>query len=196
MKKRRRIILTVLIPILTIIYATFEYIGLADRISGRKIALDGLSRLSSPRGYPEIIIFNDEREFGPILKLIISNTENKEVKILYRSGKVPTAVVRLGGTLSPPGAWDERLPKVDVDPRFVPETSPVLLFYNYGRGGIRDNVPENERIAKAACSLGDIRRWIDSFRNRERFLLSTLLIGLLSIVVAILGWADIKKKNA
>jgi hypothetical protein len=93
MKKRTRIILAFSIPILAIVYATFEYTGWADRLSLRKRALDGLSRLSSPKGYPEIIIFNDEREFGPILKLIISNTTNQHVKLLYRSGKVPTAIV-------------------------------------------------------------------------------------------------------
>jgi hypothetical protein len=195
MKKRTRIILAFSIPILTIVYAAFEYTGWADRLSGRKQALDGLTRLSSPKGYPEVIIFNDEKEFEPILKRIISNTTNQHVKLLYRSGEIPTAIVRLGGPLSPPGAWDERLPKVDLDPRFVPDTSPVLVFYNYARKGRRSNVPENERIAKPVCNLGDIRRWIDHSRNRERFLLSSLLVGLLSIVVLILEWTDIKKKS-
>jgi len=154
--------------------------------------LEALFRLSSPKGFPEIIIFNDEREFSPLIKLIMSNTSNQQVKILYKNGKTPTAIVRLGGTLSPPGAWAKKLPKVDFDPRFAPDTSPVIVFYNYTRKGPRDNIPEDERIAKSVCNLGNIRQWIDDSRNRERFLVSTLLIGLLSIVVATFEWTGNK----
>ncbi len=193
MNKQIRIILTILIPSLTIIFATFEYAGLSDKLSGRKLALDGFSRLSSPIGYPEIIIFNDEREFSPLIKLIMSNTSNQEVKNRYKNGKIPTAIVRVGGTLSPPGTLDKGFLKDGFDPRFAPDTSPVLVFYNYTRKGPRSDVPESERIAKAVCNLGNIRQWIDNSRNRERFLVSTLLIGLLSIVVAAFEWTGTKK---
>ena len=36
-------------------------------------------------------------------------------------------------------------------------------------------------------SVGDVRRWIEDDRNRERFWVSTVLIGMLSIGLAIVG---------
>jgi hypothetical protein len=49
-----------------------------------------------------------------------------------REGKVPSAIVRLGGTLSPSIG---QIPKgEDIDPRYVPDTSPVMVLYNYKRG--------------------------------------------------------------
>ncbi len=70
----------------------------------------------------------------------------------------------------------EQMPPGYPDVRFVPETLPILFVYDY-----------TEQTSKAlrVCSLGDLRRWIEESRRKESFLVPTLLVGLLSVAVAI-----------
>jgi hypothetical protein len=144
------------------------------------LALQGVNRLASPRNFPDIIIFNDETEFKYLFSFIISKTDNHEVIQLTRKGIRPTAIVRVGGTLKPDVG--DNLPDGWPNPKFAPDSSPVGLAYNYSRppGAInRDNL-------KSVGNLGDVRQWINDSRNRERFFVATILIGILSVIIVIL----------
>lgn len=165
-----------------------DYFGWTDRIFGRTIAIRGIERLSSTKGYPEIIVFDDEREFGLLWKLIRQNTPNETILSKYREKKIPTAIVRLGGTLTVPFAG---MPKGGSDPRFVPDSSPILVFYNYKRGvGSNETVPEAERIALPVGSIGDLKSWVQKSKETERFILSILLVGMLSVSLSFLEWRE------
>ena len=147
---------------------------------GRKLALQGVNRLASPRNFPDIIIFNDETEFKNLFSLIIAKTANFDVIQLAHKGILPTAIVRVGGTLKPDVG--DSLPDGWPNPKFVPDSSPVGFAYNYSR----PPGPIKGEDFKPIGNLGDVRHWINDSRNRERFFVATILIGILSIVIIIL----------
>jgi len=106
----------------------------------------------------------------------------------YTQGKIPTAIVRLGGTLTAPVG---EIPKGGPDPRYVPDVSPVMVFFNYRRGvGADKTVPESERIARAIGNIGELKSWIRQSKETERFILSILLVGFLSLSIAFLEWRE------
>ena len=181
--KKLRIILPLLIPVLSLIYACGDHYSWWDHLRGRIIAAEGVQRLSSPKGFPDIMIFDDETIFEVLLKLILHKTENQKVIDLFKNGTSPTVIVRVGGTLRPDVG--DNLPLEWPNPKFAPASSPVAVAYNYHRpirpiGGIDGN--DIEPIG----NLGDLRDWIVDSRNRERFVVSSFLIGLLTIAVVVL----------
>ncbi|BBO91987.1 hypothetical protein [Desulfosarcina ovata] len=147
--------------------------------------LEGIQRLASPRNFPDIIIFDDEAEFNPLFLYIIKKTNYEEVISLYHKGNFPTAIVRVGGTLKPD--IGDNLPEGWPNPKFVPGSSPIGFVYNYSRS--LSNIDGDD--FKPIGSLGDLRQWINDSRNRERFIFASILIGVLSITVAVF---DFKKK--
>lgn len=178
--KKLRIILPLLIPVLSLIYACGDHYSWWDHLRGRITAAEGVQRLSSPNGFPDIMIFDDETIFEGLLKLILHRTKNEKVVDLFKNGTSPTAIVRVGGTLRPDVG--DNLPLEWPNPKFAPTSSPVAVVYNYHRpmGTIDGN--DIEPIG----NLGDLRDWIVDSRNRERFVVSSFLIGLLSIAVVVL----------
>jgi hypothetical protein len=180
MNKKIRIIIPLLVPIVSLIYAVGDYSNWWDKLSGRTAALEGVQRLASPRNYPDIIIFDDEAEFKNLFSYIISKTDNKEVIHLYRKGIFPTAILRVGGTLKPDVG--DNLPDGWPNPKFAPASSPIGFAYGHSRPpGKLDG-----SNLKPIGSLGDLRQWINDSRNRERFILASVLIGVLSLTVAFL----------
>ena len=156
-------------------------------MSGRTAAIEGVKRLASPRNYPDIIIFDDETEFKKLFSFIISKTDNKEVIHLYRKDIFPTAILRVGGTLKPDVG--DNLPDGWPNPKFAPASSPIGFAYDYSRPpGKLDG-----SNLKPVGSLGDLRQWINDSRNRERFIVASVLIGVLSLTVAFLDLS--KGKN-
>jgi|GEM_PF-3767545 len=191
MKRILRITFPLLIPVLSLVYAFGAYCKWWDYLSGRTVAAHGLRKLASPSGYPETIIFDDEPEFKDLLNLILCNTDNHKAINLHRKGTSPSAIVRVGGTLRP--EVGDKLPEGWPNPKFAPASSPVAFAYNYFRPGGRSISKENiEPIA----NLGDLRQWINDSRNRERFIVSCVLIGLLSIVVVVLDVTRSRKEQS
>jgi len=191
MKKLFRTILPILIAIISMLYAIGDYAQWWDEISGRKMAMSGFVRLSSPQGPPMIIIFNDESEYKDLFSLIISRSENHKIADLYKKGELPSAIVRLGGTLTP--YIGDELPEGYPNPKFVPDSSPILCLYNYTRDSLLSLKSIHISNNQPAGNLGEIRQWINDSRNRERFIISTILIGLLSLVVLFLDITRSKK---
>jgi hypothetical protein len=137
-KHNLRALFVLLTAILAFLVGLSDYFGWTDCIFGRRTAQEGIARLSSTKGYPEIIIFNDEKEFQPLWKVIRSNTRDDITLSRYRDGKIPTAIVRLGGTIEVPGVPVVEMPEDSPDSRFVLDSSPILVFYNYKRGAGAD----------------------------------------------------------
>jgi hypothetical protein len=180
MNKKIRISITLLVPILSLFYAIGDHNNWWDKLSGRTAALGGVQRLASPRNYPDIIVFDDEAEFKDLFSYIISFTYNKEVIDLYRKGILPTAILRVGGTLKPDVG--DNLPDGWPNPKFAPASSPIGFAYNFSKPpGSLDSGK-----LKPVGSLGDLRQWINDSRNRERFIVTSVLMGVLSLIIAFL----------
>ncbi len=177
-----KIILILLVPILTILYGCGDYFGFWDVLSGRTNALTSYNRLSSTKGYPEIYIKDSNKEFPKLYKFLIKHIQEPSIQNLNKQGLMPKAIVRLGGTMG--HELKKQMPPDYPDVRFVSDTLPILFIYEYTRE--KDN-------AIRACSLGDLKNLIEKLRNRENFLVLTLLLGLLSIIVAVL---EIKEKSS
>ncbi len=79
----------------------------------------------------------------------------------------------------------DTLPKEWPNPKFVPDSSPVGFVYGDSRlpGKIY------EKDLKPIGNLGDVRQWINDSRNRERFIVVSVLIGVLSLTVALLDFS-------
>jgi len=188
MNKKPRTLFALLTVALALLIGLSDHFGWTDYIFGRRAVRQGIERLSSTKGYPEIIIFNEEKEFLPLWKVIRSNTRDDITLSRYREGKIPTAIVRLGGTLTAPVG---EMPKDGPDPRFVPDSSPIFVFYNYKRGvGADQSAPEDERIARPIGNIGDLKSWVQGSKETERFIFSIVLIGLLSVTLAFLEWRE------
>lgn len=185
MWKRTRLIVAFIVSVVSLAYAIADYVGLADKISGRAAAYSGLARLSSTKGFPDVIIFNDEKEFQPLLKLIISNTKDQQLHALLKQGELPTAIARLGGPITVPGAGEAN---IDFDPRFVLDSSPIMVGFHYYKYGAEKGIPDSKRIGRPVGNLKELRNWIDSSRDRERFIISSVLIGILSLLVVAMEW--------
>lgn len=162
---------------------------MVGRHSRQDYSCPGIAETGESRGYPEMVIFNDEAEFLDLLNLILYRTENHKIIDQHWKGKDPSAIVRVGGTLRPNVA--DELPEGWPNPKFAPYSSPVAFVYNYSRPGGSMSKENVEPIG----NLRDIRDWIDDSRNKERFIVSTVLVGLLSILVIILDVTRSGKKQ-
>jgi len=167
---------------LSLLYATGEYWQWWEHVSGRYLALKGIERLYSSENMPKIMIFADDPEFPPIFKIILSKT-NKQFAI--QKYGMPSAIARVGGPLRPQG-WDANLPPDYPNPDFIPNSSPVVLLYGYSK----KEYPKIPKVVGArlvpVCQLQDLDNWIRESRDSERFWVSTLLIGILSVIVVVL----------
>ena len=115
-----RLILPILVPVLSLIYSFGDYFSWWDQLRGRTFASAGVQELSSPNGFPDIIIYDDEINFESLLKLILHKTKNQRVVELYKAGRVPAAIFRVGGTLKP--NVGDKLPSNWPNPKFAPSS--------------------------------------------------------------------------
>ena len=182
-----RLILPLLVPVLSLAYACGDFYGWWDELRGRTDAIEGIHELSSPYGFPDIIIYNDESSFEDLFNFILQKTKNKRVIELYKGGTVPTAIFRAGGTLQPDIG---KLPSNWPNPKFAPSSSPVAVAYGWNRSESSIDAKNVEPVGQ----LGNLNEWILESRNRERFIASSILIGLLSLAVVILDISRAKDK--
>ena len=130
------------------------------------------------------MIFEDEPTFGHVLEIIIDNSTNDSIRELANSGKFPTAIARVGGSLRAdigdlPAGWS------NTD--FALQTTPLICIYDYRRAQMSNSVKLPQSAVQRACTLGELSEWITTSRNNERFCVLTMLIGLLSLAVTFFG---------
>jgi hypothetical protein len=178
-------ILPLMIAALTLIYGILDYSGIMDKWRGRTAAMALWERLSTVPSGDSVIIFNDNKYFTDGVALMIKYTRNSRIQEMNSQDIIPTAIARLGGISLPPGIG--QMPPWDSISRFYASpSSPVSVAYNYtynDRGG---------GWGQPLGSLGEIVDWTNESREGERFFVYTILLGILSIVVAI---QEIKKKH-
>lgn len=167
------------IPVTTLLYGLGSYLSFWDALSGRRDLQRAYDRLRSPKGYPVAFIYSSEPEFSALLKWLRKHGTGPDFKANLDQGAVPTCFTRGGGgevvTPMPPG----EPPFV-----FVPESSPILAMYNYTIES-RDNAR-----AVWCASLADLSTAINRSREREQFVVTTLLLGVLSVLLA---WRETAK---
>jgi hypothetical protein len=195
----------------TVLYAFVDYFGWSDSIFGRTTAKKGLQRLASSKDMPESLIRKSEPEFPALFKLIVAQSPDSNVKQWFKQGHVPDAISRLGGTFSVPmGNVDagvnasfaadvslvtfmyitnstKKLPWPAVASVFMNTTNPSVMTFDFGP----PFTPVKGYMIPVA-RLGDIQQWITAAKERERFIISTVCIGLLSLVVTLIDFAKPK----
>lgn len=179
-------LISILIPILTLCYGVGDYSGWWDKIFGRTNATLGWERLASNEGFPKIIVFNDDPVFNDHYEVIKANSKNKDALTGIRQNLKPTAIIRVGGTLKPDAG--ENLPEGWPNPKFAPESLPVVFLYDFTKDSFLKVKSFHSKSLTPVGTLGDVRRWIEDSRNQERFIFSTIILGILSIVIILLDW--------
>lgn len=182
MKKVYKCLILCLIPILTIVYGIGDYEGWWDKISGRTDALAGWNKLLNGDGYPKAWIYQDEKEFKPLKRIINHNTINPKLRKILDEGYEPTIIVIDGGL-----AQKELVPKDFPQSIFVPDSAYIMyLFETFPKSG--------KGKGTWVGSARDLRLWIDEDRNRERFLVSTVFLSVLAIWMAVVTAIQKDKK--
>src|SRR5712692_4577248 len=160
------------VPVTTLLYGLGSYLSLWDALSGRRALQGAYDRLRSPKGYPVAFIYSGEPEFSALLKWSRKHGTGPDFKANLDQGTLPTCFTRGGGgevlTPMPPG----EPPFV-----FVPESAPIPALFNYTK-----ECRENARAVWCA-SLADLSSAISRSREREQFVVTTLLLGVLSVLL-------------
>ena len=113
-----------------------------------------------------------DKEWGPTLKLIKDYTRanlpnDKEPRVIARSQAVFSAQEPIGkGQLA----------------QWTAPSTPILLLYKDWPGNTVS--PEDYRIVG---SIGDLRSWIDQYREKWKFRVNDLLFGLLGLITTALS---------
>jgi len=145
-------------------------------LSGRTLALQGLGRLSSPDPYPESTVHHYDPEFPPLARLVLWRTPNYEVREMAELGLQLYQMTPMYGdrlTTEVPEAWPES--------EFVPQTAPVAIMFLHPA----PPDPEEPLLLTWAGTLEDIRNWIEEERDHERFVVTAVIIGSLSVYVGL-----------
>jgi hypothetical protein len=168
MKKITKYAIPVIVPILSILYGIADTFGWTDYLTGRTLATTGLYRLTHGNGYPETIIYHDEKEFRAMRYFIDRYTRHPQVAI---NNKIqPPSLISVDGGLTRRGQTPPEWP-VNVD---TPESAQIMYIYGQekGKGG---------GAATWVGSILEMRQWIEESRNKERFWVAVVMISILSI---------------
>jgi len=190
-------ILAVLIPIFTIAYAAGEYYGWIDKITHRDKAIEGLNRLSTVYGYPESFIYDDEKdryEFNALEERISKKSDLVKLKnMLVNSNKKPTLIVTIGKPITIEGLTFPDLKQEEIN--FYPENQPI--FYMFGPVRYNASVNQSSKVVTGgkACTIGDLRRWIDEEKDYRRFIFGVVSINMLAIATILLRKEPSTKKK-
>lgn len=171
------------LPVVVFLYEAGVQSGLWDVVSGRNQVSDVWIRLAST-GYPEVFVWRGHDGFLETYDFLLRHTSNQKIKEYHRLGKIPDLMARVGEPIHPDLG---ELPDNWPDLRYVPPTMPVVFFYDYPQLG-GDSAISKVHVdqVQRACSVGEIRQWLDESRRNERFFIGSLIVFLLSISVLVL----------
>ncbi|MCH7690911.1 MAG: hypothetical protein IIA17_07705 [candidate division Zixibacteria bacterium] len=144
----------------------------------RNIVLSVWERFTRSQGWPNSIIFDDEPEFEVLLNFMKSRSSIDSVR---NDTRIPSAVARLGGTITPPmiGDVSENWPKF----HYAIETSPLIFLYDYQRSTAKRNDSADSARIQYVCTLGELQMWVEESRNKERFWIAAILVNFLSLTI-------------
>jgi hypothetical protein len=165
-------------PLTAIVYATLEWSGQLDRLTGRNVAVEGLERLRSTAGFPTSWIYDDDidrKVFSTLEGRISKRTTDAQTRSNLDAGHRPTLIATAGAPVAIQGVPEDWPQEARL---FYSDEHPVLYAIGSVRGG---GVPGK---ATRACTLGELDKWLTSERDGRRLLLGGILVGLLSLSVA------------
>ena len=164
--------------LLSIFYKCLEYIGYIDKCRGRSYALDGLKRLELPTGYSKDPrggwIFNDEidsKVFFALEKRISKKSECQELKSVLATGVRPSCILIGGEPVSIKGVPPEWPQECKYG--YLP-TASVMCLFGIQRSG------NSAGKALRACALFELKKWLDEEKEKRKFYLEVLILGLIS----------------
>ena len=173
MKKITKYAIPIIVPLLSILYGLADTFGWTDYFTGRALATAGLYRLKHGNGYPETYIYPAEKEFRAMRPFIDRNTRNPQVAI---NNKIqPPSVISVDGGLTRRGPTPPEWP-INVD---TPESAQIMYIYGQERG-------KGRGTATWVASILEMRQWIETSRNRERFWVTVVMISILSAWIGII----------
>lgn len=183
-------ILNLSILLVTIVYGSGDYFGWWDRMSGRSAAIEGYNILSN-KSVPILSKKYHQVYFSSLTRVITQKTKNHKIRERIRDKEFPMLLTRIGAPIKP--MHGDPLPERFSNPDYVPDSLPVVYVYfdenidlhsenlnSKSPGDLLMSVPVQS--IEPIGTLSDLRRWIEEARNRERFVASIVLIGLLSFV--------------
>lgn len=94
--------------------------------------MQGLSRLVHGDGYPETWIFQDEKEFHALERIISPKTKNQKLKAIIKQGLRPSCISIDGGQTQ-----KANIPPDWPSATFTPDTAYVLYLFRVDREGGR-----------------------------------------------------------
>lgn len=170
---------SVMISILTILFAIGERFSWWDYLTGREYAVEGLERLRSAEGYPKSWIYRDKKEdkkiFFSLERRINKYSKETKLRQIVKNNIHPTIITVGGNPLIIYGL------KPGMMNRVYSSVHPVLYLY----------FPEKQREGKGkalqVCTLGELQRWLEQEKNALRFWVITILFGSLTVIISIYG---------
>jgi hypothetical protein len=166
-------------PALTLLYAVLEHFKVLDRWFGRDHAIEGLERLRSGSGFPKSWIFDDAQDkacFVQLEKRISKMTRSKTIKAILSKGVRPSLITVAGQPVlltGVPANWET------TDKLIYLSGHPVLYTFGVTRSG-------GEGKADRACSLGELEKWLNDEKERRKFFLGAVALGIISITFIVL----------
>jgi hypothetical protein len=190
---RPEVILSIAAPIIGVLYASGEYSGIWDRISGREQALAGLQRLESANGYPQSWIYaaaSDQRIFDPLWHRLKPLVSKDLARALNEAGLRPLLITVGGEPLQVAGLpkeWEQK------DRAYYSTGHPVLVVYG---SRVEDGTRIADGKAVRVCSLGELINRLEREKGNWRFYVGTLMTALVSIALIVLRLAIKAPVNA
>ncbi len=166
-------------PCITLVYGTFEYVGIIDKITGRNYACMALDRLRSTKGYPETWIYDDESDepyFKAIEIRISKHVRPGKLRRTLDDGHRPSCITTAGQPIALTGVppdWHQE------DLHVWLPNSPVMYLFGVSRDGGKG---KGER----ACSLADLDKWLEKEKQQYRFYVGVLALGTISTALIVM----------
>jgi hypothetical protein len=181
-------VMAFLIPVLAVFYGVGDEYKWWDYLTGRTAVLEAVERFATAEATPGVIIFDDEPLFKPVERIIHKRASYPKLKEHYQKQEVPTVVCRLGQTM---GAYIGKRNPGWPDETFAPDSSVIAIAFDYSKAQYVADNSSHQAVQgewEPACRLGDLKRWVDESRQRERFWVAIIATSLLSLIVATLDW--------
>ncbi|MBW1729228.1 MAG: hypothetical protein JRJ62_17050 [Deltaproteobacteria bacterium] len=184
-------ILPLLIALASFLFAFGDWTGYWDILKGRDAVMNIWDQFTYTRGGEQLFLWNDDARFEKVYNFILDNSRIEEMHYKVNKDGAPVCICRLGGTVRP-DIGDEYIDWPDF--RFAYHTTPIAFVYDYNKGDFRNKKSLNKRQVILCCTLGNLTDWVQEIKERERFFVYVILIGSLSLLIAIANIFE-KDKN-
>lgn len=178
--KRVLTIVTLLLPILYLMFIIPDRLGFWDWITGLELVENVSDRFqSSYRDYASRPVLAGDKEWKPLLRLLRTYSTAK-----FRTDQEPGVFARAQATLA------TRTPATGpIEFEWTaPSTAIYLLYCNCGPAS---GVPIRQEDIVVVGTIGDLTNWISEAKDRRRFFVQDVFLGIFGPLLGILIlWID------